>query len=49
MYADFQTKAQKGAEFRRMRDIWMGVNLIKAMQIWRIPGAVVMASGRLVR
>ena len=28
MYADFQTKAQQGAEFCRMRDIWMGVNTI---------------------
>ena len=28
MFADFQTKAQQGAEFRRMRDIWMGVNPI---------------------
>ena len=28
MYDDFQTKAQQGAEFRRMRDIWMGVNPI---------------------
>ena len=26
MYADYQMKAQVGAEFRRMRDIWMGVN-----------------------